>query len=195
MLPVAGRPPISQFYGYTRWAAGRGRDYYWQCQGRHPGIDFTVPVGTPLLAVAHGVVVYAGHTDSAPFGGARPYIAIVRYGAVYAIYGHSSEVRVQRGQRVRPGEVVTLSGDYGGAHLHFELRPVPERVLHNTDPQQPPINPGCAMNPLDYFSPALTSYFEHWFHENKGNHHFCRGSLRDQDMIWFGGDVDTRPCN
>jgi hypothetical protein len=50
------------------------------------------------------------------------------------------------------------------------------------------------MNPLDYFSSTLNSYFEHWFHERGTNRHFCRGSLRDQEMIWFGGDVDTRPC-
>jgi murein DD-endopeptidase MepM/ murein hydrolase activator NlpD len=194
MLPVAGRPRITQFYGYTRWAAGQGRHYYTACQGRHPGIDFWVPEGTPLLAVAHGVVVYAGPTSGAPFGGAPPVIAIVRYGSVYAIYGHSSQARVERGQRVHPGQVVSLSGTYGGPHLHFELRPVPESVLHNTDPQQPAVNSGCAINPLDYFSPTLNSYFDDWFHELRANRHFCRGSLRDQERIWFGGAVDTRPC-
>jgi murein DD-endopeptidase MepM/ murein hydrolase activator NlpD len=194
MLPVAGRPRITQFYGYTQWAAGKGRHFYTACQGRHPGIDFWIPIQTKLLAVAHGVVVYAGPTNGAPFGGSPPMIAIVRYGSVYAIYGHSSQVLVQRGQRVRPGDVVSLSGDFGGPHLHFELRPVPEHLLQNTDPQQPAVNPSCAMNPLDYFSSTLNSYFEHWFHEHGANRHFCRGSLRDQDMIWFGGDVDTRPC-
>jgi murein DD-endopeptidase MepM/ murein hydrolase activator NlpD len=194
MLPVAGRPRITQFYGYTRWAVGGGRQYYTECQGRHPGIDFWIPVGTPLLAVAHGIVMYAGPSHSAPFGASPPMNVIVRYGSVYAIYGHSSQVRVQRGQRVHPGDVVSLSGNLGGPHLHFELRPVPEHLLHNNDPQQRPENPGCAMNPLDYFSPALNSYFEHWYQVVKDDPHFCRGSLRDQDKIWFGGAIDTRPC-
>jgi murein DD-endopeptidase MepM/ murein hydrolase activator NlpD len=194
MLPVAGQPRISQLYGYTKWSAGGGRKFYGATQGRHPGIDFAVPVGTPLLSVGHGLVVYAGPSSSAPFGGSPPAIAIVRYGNLYVIYGHSSEVKVRKGQTVTPGQVVTLSGTYGGPHLHFEVRPVPERLLNNTDPNQPAINPGYTINPLDFFNPEMQAYFERWYKELGGDSHFCRGSLRDQERITFAGPVETRPC-
>lgn len=192
MLPVAGQPRISQLYGYTKFA--RTAPYYGACQGMHPGIDFAVPEGTPLLAVGYGLVVYAGPTQGAPFGGAPPMIAIVRYGSLYVIYGHSSALRVSKGQLVGPGEVVTLSGTYGGPHLHFEVRPVPAKLLGNADPQQPAVNPGTTMNPLDYFSVEQGAYFERWFGQLGGTSHFCRGGLRDQPEIVFGGPVETRPC-
>ncbi|NJN68793.1 MAG: M23 family metallopeptidase, partial [Chloroflexaceae bacterium] len=195
MLPVAGNPRISQFYGYTRFAAGRGRAYYGACQGHHPGIDFAVPVGTPLLAIGHGVVVCAGVANrDCPFGGCPPMIAILRYGNVYAIYGHASQVVVRKGQPVRPGDVVGLSGDYGGPHLHFEIRPVPPHLLPSTDPHQPPVNPGHAVNPVDYFAPDIQAYFEQALDRLGRERHFCAGSLRDQEPIIFGGPVDTRPC-
>lgn len=194
MLPIAGNPQISQLYGYTKWAAGGGRQYYGATQGRHPGIDFWVPVGTPQLAIAHGLVVYAEASNTAPFGGAPPMLVIVRYGNVYGLYGHCSAVRVRKGQFVNPGEVVSLSGDYGGPHLHFELRPVPASVLGNTDPQQPGVNAGTTMNPLDYFSPELQRYFEQAWRQLGGDQHFCQGGLRDQGVITFGAAVDTRPC-
>lgn len=194
MLPVAGQPRLSQLYGYTRWAAGGGRKYYGACQGRHPGIDFAVPVGTPLLSIGYGLVVYAGPSRGAPFGGSPPMIAIVRYGNLYAIYGHSSQVSVKAGQLVSPGQQVTLSGDYGGPHLHFEVRPVPQGLLANTDPGQAGVNSGVTMNPLDYFNAEMNAYFERWYKELGGDSHFCQGSLRDQEKITFGGPVDTRPC-
>lgn len=192
LLPVAGQPRISQFYGDTKFC--RGAPYYGACQGMHPGIDFAVPEGTPLLSVGYGLVVYAGPSEGAPFGGAPPMIAIVRYGSLYVIYGHSSAMKVQKGQFVGPGDVVTRSGNYGGPHLHFEIRPVPAKLLSNTDPNQPAINPGTTMNPLDYFSADLQPYFERWFNELGGNSHFCRGGLHNQPEIVFGGPVETRPC-
>lgn len=195
MLPIAGKPRISQFYGYTKFAAGPGRAYYRACQGHHPGIDFAVPEGTPLLAIGPGVVVCAGKANhDCPFGGSPPMIVIVRYGSVYALYGHASGVVVQKGQAVRPGDVVGLSGSYGGPHLHFEIRPVPPHLLPNADPHQPPVNPGYAINPIDYFAPEVQTYFEEALTRLGGDHHFCAGSLRTQERITFDGPVDTRPC-
>lgn len=195
MLPIAGEPRISQFYGYTKWAVGGGRSFYGACQGRHPGIDFAVPEGTPLLAVGHGVVMCAGVANKdCTFGGSPPMIIIVRYGSIYAIYGHASKVNVRKGQRVAPGDKVGWSGNYGGAHLHFEIRPVPASLLNNTDPNQTAQNPGTAVNPLDYFDARLNPYFERWYQNLGGDKHFCAGSLRNQEAIRFGGPVDTRPC-
>ena len=195
LLPVAGRPRISQFFGYTKFAAGKGRGYYTFCQGRHPGIDFAVPEGTPLLAIGHGVVMCAGVAKrDCTFGGSPPQIAIVRYGSVYAIYGHASKVNVKKGQAVNPGDVVCWSGTYGGPHLHFEIRPVPDKLLKNTDPNQNPVNPGFAVNPTVYFSDELQAYFQEALNKLGGSSHFCVGSFHDQEKIVFAGPVDNRPC-
>jgi murein DD-endopeptidase MepM/ murein hydrolase activator NlpD len=195
LLPVAGKPRISQFYGYTKFAAGKGRAYYGACQGRHPGIDFAVPEGTPLLAIAHGLVVCAGVANKdCPFGGSPPQIAIVRYGSVYAIYGHASKVNVRKGQLVKPGDVVCWSGTYGGPHLHFEIRPVPKNLLSNTDTNQKGVNPGFAVNPVEYFSNELQEYFQQCLAKLGGTSHFCVGTFHDQEQIRFGGPVDNRPC-
>ncbi len=196
MLPVqANRPRISQFFGHTLWAASGGRDYYRACQGRHPGLDFAVPVGTPLLALADGVVMCAGVANrDCPFGGGAPNVIIIRYGTVYAIYGHASSVAVAKGQRVAAGDVVGASGDSNGAHLHFEIRPVPDQVRADIDMEREPLNAGIAHNPIDYFSAALNRWFDECYARLGGARHFCSGTLRDQPLVVFGAALDTRPC-
>jgi murein DD-endopeptidase MepM/ murein hydrolase activator NlpD len=88
---------------------------------RNDGIKIAVPLGTPIKAVADGVVIYT--TDSiAALGG----LAMVRHGNGWtSVYGHASRVLVTRGQAVKRGQTIALSGDTGFAdrpELHFELR-------------------------------------------------------------------------
>lgn len=192
MLPIAGQPRLSQLYGYTKWAAGQGRQFYRFCQGRHPGIDFAVPVGTPLVSIGHGLVVWSG--TNSPFA-SGPRSVVVRYGSIYAIYGHMSSEVVQRGQLVTPGQLLGYSGTLGGPHLHFELREVPANTLGNTDPMQAPINPGFTMNPVEFFDKERQDYFEKWYYNLGGDSHYCVGSFLNQDRIVFGGPMDTRPCS
>lgn len=195
MLPVAGQPRIAQLYGYTRWAVGDGKKFYESTQGFHPGIDFAVPVGTPLLAIEYGLVVYAGPAKDAPFSGAPEHTVIVRYGSVYAIYGHCSAVQVKAAELINPGQTIALSGEFGGQpHLHFEVRPVPTHLLNNVELKQPASNPGFAVNPLYYFNDEMTAYFEYSFAQLGGEGHFCRGGLTGQEKIIFGGPVATEPC-
>jgi murein DD-endopeptidase MepM/ murein hydrolase activator NlpD len=194
VLPLAGQPRISQFYGYTRFAAGAGRQFYGATQGQHSGVDFAVPLGTPLLAMDFGLVVWAGPNVSGVSFGAGPRSIIVRYGNVYALYGHTESEAVRKGQMVGPGQELGRSGFPSAPHLHFELRPVPERVMDNHDPNQNPANPGFAVNPLDHFSADLRTYFEQQLARLGGNAHFCRGSFGDQARIMFGAPVDQRPC-
>ena len=192
-LPVPGQPRISQFYGYTKWSAGDGRKFYGATQGMHSGIDFAVPVGTQLLAVGYGVVMFAG-TDG-PFGARVPQSIVVRYGSHYVLYGHASAVRVQHGQAVVPGQVLGLSGDFGGAHLHFEIRPVRADIMRNADPNQNPVNPGFCFNAIDFFSADLQPYFERQLAILGGvRQHFCTGGLHDQPKITFGQPMNTAPC-
>lgn len=100
----------------------------------HHGIDFGSPAGTPLIAVAGGVIYYAGSDSERAFG-PRPnfYGNVVAlelaqtYNGrrVFALYGHLSEVLVSAGQPVNAGDVVGRVGATGiafGPHLHFEVR-------------------------------------------------------------------------
>ena len=89
---------------------------YWR---RHTGLDYRVPIGTPIIAVANGRVMLA--EDLAIRGG---YILIDHGWGIYSGYAHLSEKLVVPGQWVRQGDVIGLSGLNGrssGAHLHWEM--------------------------------------------------------------------------
>lgn len=88
---------------------------------RNDGIKIAVPVSTPIHAAADGVVAYAGDGIAA-LGG----LIIVKHGGSWtSVYGHASKLLVQRGQSVKRGQTIALSGDTGFAdqpEVHFELR-------------------------------------------------------------------------
>jgi murein DD-endopeptidase MepM/ murein hydrolase activator NlpD len=100
----------------------------------HEGVDFAVPEGTPVLAAHAGSVVYSG-------SGLRGYgnlVAVRGTDGLVTIYGHHSVNKVRRGQQVKKGQVIALSGNTGkstGPHLHFETRVVnSNRKLQAVDP-------------------------------------------------------------
>ncbi len=86
----------------------------------HKGIDFGVPIGTPVMAAGSGVVKYAGWMSG--YGN----FIIVDHGNGYSTgYGHLSRIGVNRGMRVRQAQVIARSGMTGiatGPHLHYEIR-------------------------------------------------------------------------
>ncbi|MFF9425101.1 transglycosylase family protein [Streptomyces sp. NPDC014746] len=91
--------------------------------GYHTGVDFPVPTGTSVKAVAGGRVVSAG------WGGAYGYQIVVRHDdGRYSQYAHLSALTVREGQRVHAGQRIARSGSTGnssGPHLHFEIRTGP----------------------------------------------------------------------
>ena len=105
--PVRGRV-ISGFGGAS---GGKSND----------GIDIAVPAGTAVKAAENGVVIYAGD-GLKEFGNT----VLVRHeNGLVTVYGHASELKVQRGQKVRRGEDIALAGMSGSADtpkLHFEVR-------------------------------------------------------------------------
>jgi murein DD-endopeptidase MepM/ murein hydrolase activator NlpD len=88
----------------------------------HKGIDFAVPVGTPVMAAGAGVVESAGWSNG--YGN----FMLINHGNTYATgYGHLSRFApgVHKGSHVHQGEVVAYSGNTGmttGPHLHYEIR-------------------------------------------------------------------------
>ncbi|MEU8923242.1 LysM peptidoglycan-binding domain-containing M23 family metallopeptidase [Kitasatospora sp. NPDC048545] len=110
VAPLAN-PVLGEAYGVagSMWASGH-----------HTGQDFVASTGTPLRAVANGVVVKAGN------GGAYGNeVEIKLADGHYAQYAHLSVIGVKIGQTVTVGQQIGLSGATGnvtGPHLHFEIR-------------------------------------------------------------------------
>ncbi|WP_420309970.1 M23 family metallopeptidase [Streptomyces sp. YS-B37] len=91
--------------------------------GYHTGVDFVVPTGTTIKAVAAGTVV------SAAYDGAYGNEVVIRHAdGEYSQYAHMSQLSVSAGQTVTEGQQLGLSGATGnvtGPHLHFEIRTTP----------------------------------------------------------------------
>lgn len=112
---------ITQYFGKTQASA---RLY---TTGTHSGVDFGTPTGTPVKALASGVVVGSGNTDLACKGASYGGWVLIRYdNGLSAVFGHLSLVRAKTGQRVLSGDIVAYSGNTGystGPHLHVSVWP------------------------------------------------------------------------
>jgi murein DD-endopeptidase MepM/ murein hydrolase activator NlpD len=86
----------------------------------HTGVDLSAPYGTPVRAVADGIVVEAAWRN----GYGRT--VIIDHGSgLLTLYGHLSVFEVVPGQEVRRGEIIAKSGASGrvtSPHLHYEVR-------------------------------------------------------------------------
>ncbi|MEV0093890.1 transglycosylase family protein [Streptomyces sp. NPDC050738] len=110
--PVDARPSTPYHRAGGSWASGY-----------HTGVDFPVPTGTSVKAVA------AGHVVSAGWAGAYGYQIVIRHAdGRYSQYAHLSALTVREGQKVGEGQRIARSGSTGnatGPHLHFEVRTGP----------------------------------------------------------------------
>ena len=89
----------------------------------HKGIDMAAAKGTPVHAVANGVVIEAGALaeNDGRYGNA----VIIEHGARRSLYAHLDSVTVKRGDRVEAGALIGTAGETGfatGPHLHLEVR-------------------------------------------------------------------------
>lgn len=85
----------------------------------HNGVDFAMPIGTPVLATGDGVVARTAHHRYA-----GNYIVLDESGPYSSRYLHLSKILVHKGQHVKRGQKIGLSGNTGrstGPHLHYEL--------------------------------------------------------------------------
>ncbi len=99
--------------------------------GSHVGIDIRVPVGTPVVSIANGIVEKVSLQET----GYGHHIVIrhpnvpdpdqpEKTTTVYSIYAHLDAVLVAEGQVVYKGEQIATSGKTGfvsGSHLHFQI--------------------------------------------------------------------------
>jgi murein DD-endopeptidase MepM/ murein hydrolase activator NlpD len=107
--PVTGR--ISGVYGSQRILNGKPRR-------PHRGVDVAAPPGTPVGAMADGVLSLAA--PAMYFTGGT--VMIDHGHGLHSIYAHLSALDVEAGQTVRRGETIGAVGATGrvtGPHLHW----------------------------------------------------------------------------
>ncbi len=186
ILPMESPPSpstwmLGQPYGNTIGAYNFAERWYSAGQGIHFGIDYVMPCGTPLVAVADGVVEFV---DNLSFGSA-PHNLILSHPqlGLTSLYGHLLMTpTLQRGQPVRQGDIVGFSGDPDSTctsrpHLHYELRSS---------------NYSTTFNPVPYtdaswHSLALIGGFSYpLFQQNLDNARQWM-SIEEQPNVTFGG--------
>ncbi len=114
-----GRPLPVGVGWVTQWFGEHPEWYERYGLAGHNGLDYAVPVDTPVLAAHEGVV----ETGDDPVGYGL-YVRVIN-GYAVTIYAHLSAVTVKDGERVTPGQQLGLSGNTGnstGPHLHFGLK-------------------------------------------------------------------------
>lgn len=122
--PSAAVAPPSRFNGKFAWPVSGTIVSKYGPAGTgvfNDGLKIAVPLDTPIQAAADGVVAYVG-SGIPGLGG----IVILKHDATWSsVYGHASQLLVTRGQSVKRGQVIALSGDSGFAdrpEVHFEIR-------------------------------------------------------------------------
>ena len=88
----------------------------------HTGIDLVAPMNTAVYATADGVVDWASDKGN---GGYGKLVKISHSFGFRTYYAHLNAIKVQRGQFVKKGQLIALSGSSGastGPHLHYEVR-------------------------------------------------------------------------
>jgi murein DD-endopeptidase MepM/ murein hydrolase activator NlpD len=101
----------------------------------HTGVDFSAPVGTPVLSTANGVVSKSVLNDS----GYGNFIEITHAQGVITKYAHLDQVLVSKDEKVTKGSLIGTVGNTGrstGSHLHFEV------IVDNL-----PVNPMSVISP------------------------------------------------
>lgn len=119
LLPPFDRRPFTGSYRISSSFDTRRRHPVTGRVAPHNGTDFAMPIGTPIVAPADGVVT---RVDYGPYNGR---FIVLSHGQGYStVYLHLQRALVQQGQRVERGQRIALSGNTGrttGPHLHYEL--------------------------------------------------------------------------
>jgi murein DD-endopeptidase MepM/ murein hydrolase activator NlpD len=106
----------------TGWVSsyfGRRNDPFHGRVAHHAGVDFAGRQGSPIKAVADGVVKWSGTRS-----GYGLLVEVNHGNGLTTRYGHNSKNLVKVGDRIARGETIALMGSTGrstGPHLHFEV--------------------------------------------------------------------------
>lgn len=182
VLPVHTSPPaeVAQMafegFGPTMTAFELGDIFFSETRGMSPGINFAVDAGSPLIAVADGVITafnFLDHPAERTIA-LRPYLpdrfraadgsrvlsnVVVAYGH---LNGNAASILVRPGMEVRAGEIIGTTGypvytrpdgsvgvQGNNAHLHLQIHLLTDGT-HTLGRQMP-------FNPLLFWSPRLVA--------------------------------------
>ena len=125
-------PAIKPCTGYYGNKFGMRMHPILKIRRMHTGQDIVTNTGTKVYATGGGKVDFVGRRGSLGI------TVEIDHGFGYrTVYGHLSKIKVTKGQVVKRGDLIALSGSTGrlstGPHLHYEVR-------HN----------GIAKNPRDF---------------------------------------------
>ena len=104
------------------------RSFFDGFSSTHYGIDFgSAKFGSaaPVYAAADGEVVYGGDPETVGWGAGSHYVAIKHNGDIYTTYSHMRSHSVKKGDKVKKGQQIGVTGAEGnasGEHLHFETK-------------------------------------------------------------------------
>jgi len=113
IYPLKTNKKITSLYGMRR-------DPFTRRLSFHGGVDIATPIGTNVMATADGEVIHAG------WGEGYGVLVVLKHKYGYTSwYGHLSRILVKKGDIVKQGQIIAISGNTGrttGPHLHFEIR-------------------------------------------------------------------------
>jgi murein DD-endopeptidase MepM/ murein hydrolase activator NlpD len=115
---------ISSKFGYRKHPIRRRAHF-------HSGVDFASKRGTPVIAVADGMVAFSGWQS-----GYGRLVEVRHMDGLKTRYAHNQKNLVKKGEMVKKGQTIAKLGSTGrstGPHVHFEVR-----------------KNGKAVNPLKY---------------------------------------------
>lgn len=140
-VPLDGDLKVTTYFGEIRFVNGVET-------GRHSGMDFGAPTGTPILAPARGKVVLAEELI------VTGWTIIIDHGFnLFTAYYHLDQVGVSPAEWVDPGQPIGTVGNTGfstGPHLHWTA------TIGNlpVDPWPLTQSPVMGIRPLSQRAPA-----------------------------------------
>jgi len=129
-----GPPPVNPGYGVPVIELS---------EDLHPGIDYVIPPGTPIIAVSDGRVIKISNPllDRGDLkAGEGLFVLISHEPYFWSVYGHLIESVVEPGREIKRGELIGFSGpqrDSADTRLHFGVVKVggwSERYSQTYDP-------------------------------------------------------------
>ena len=110
--PVVMRGDLSSRFGWRK-------SPFTEELGLHKGVDYSGQVGEPVLALADGVVSFAGVVHA--YGNM---VELLHADGMKTRYAHNHSNSVSLGQRVEQGQIIAKLGSTGrstGPHVHVEV--------------------------------------------------------------------------
>ena len=117
---LSATPSIKPARGWFTSKFGYRVSPFTQQPVMHNGLDIAASPGSPIVAPADGVVSFAGYDP-----GYGKLVSIDHGYGVVTRFGHTSQLFVEVGQKVKRRDVIAAVGNTGrstGPHVHYEVR-------------------------------------------------------------------------